>query len=150
MRAAGRTGRACRFWLTLTVAAAGVAGCGPCVAQSRVVSESLPDGYINLIVNQTYTSGGLEFYRRFTDYWREKADGDRYTLVVVERPSRRYGNQVLVSLAQRPVFVAPLPMKFEAIRSTTLDAVEQVYAAAVASNLRFLDQADPDLGRDDW
>ncbi len=105
---------------------------------------------MNLIVNQTYTAGGLEFFRRFTDYWREKADGDRYTLVIIERPSRRYGNQVLVSLAQRAVFVAPLPLKFDAIRSTSLDAVEQVYSAAVASNLSFLDQADPDLGRDGW
>jgi curli production assembly/transport component CsgE len=132
------------------VAAAGVAGCGPCVAQSRGAAGSASDGDINLIVNQTYTAGGLEFYRRFTDYWREKSDGDRYTLVIVERPSRRYGNQVLISLAQRPVFVAPLPMKFDAIRSTSLDAVEQVYASAVASNLRFLDPTDLDLGRDEW
>ena len=149
VRDAGRVGRWCRAWLVLTVAAAGVAGCGPCVAQSRGAAGSAFDGDINLIVNQTYTAGGLEFYRRFTDYWREKSDGDRYTLVIVERPSRRYGNQVLVSLAQRPVFVAPLPMKVDAIRSTSLDAVDQVYAAAVASNLRFLDEADPDLGRDD-
>ncbi len=120
------------------------------MAQSRGAAGSSFDGDINLIVNQTYTSGGLEFYRRFTDYWREKADGDRYSLLIIERPSRRYGNQVLVSLAQRPVFVAPLPMKVDAIRSMTLDAVEQVYASAVASNLRFLDQADPDMGRDDW
>lgn len=141
--------RRLRVWLVLTVAAAGVAGCGPCLAQSRGAPGSVFDGDISLIVNQTYTAGGLEFYRRFTDYWREKADGDRYTLVIVERPSRRYGNQVLVSLAQRPVFVAPLPLKFDAIRGISLDAVEQVYTAAVASNLRFLDQADPDMARDD-
>ncbi len=138
-----------RVWLLLSVAAAGVAGCGPCLAQGRGAPGAASDGDISLIVNQTYTAGGLEFYRRFTDYWREKSDGDRYTLVIVERPSRRYGNQVLVSLAQRPVFVSPLPLKFDAIRGISLEAVEQVYTAAVASNLRFLDQSDPDMARDD-
>ncbi len=138
-----------RVWLLLSIAAASVAGWGACLAQGRGAPGAASDGDISLIVNQTYTAGGLEFYRRFTDYWREKSDGDRYTLVIVERPSRRYGNQVMVSLAQRPVFVSPLPLKFDSIRDISLDAVEQVYTAAVASNLRFLDQSDPDMARDD-
>ncbi len=105
---------------------------------------------IGLVVNQTYTAGGLEFFRRFSDFWREKSDTDRYTLTVLERPSRRFGNQVMVSLGQRPVYVAALPLKADAIRSASLEAVEQVYASAVASNLRFNDRQDPDMGREEW
>ncbi len=92
----------------------------------------------------------MEFYRRFSDFWREKSDADRYTLTVLERPSRRFGNQVMVSLGQRPVYVGALPLKADAIRGASLEAVEQVYASAVASNLRFNDRADPDLGGEEW
>jgi hypothetical protein len=38
---------------------------------------------LGIIVNQTFNATGQEFYRRFTDFWREKPDFERYTLVVL-------------------------------------------------------------------
>lgn len=119
-------------------------------AQGRVGPAADSTDDIGLVINQTYTAGGLEFFRRFSDFWREKSDADRYTLTILERPSRRYGNQVMVSLGQRPVYVAALPLKVDAIRGASLEAVEQVYSSAVASNLPFNDRADPDLGAEEW
>ncbi len=138
----------CLLLFILAAACACLAGRGH--AQARVGAASATSDDIGLVVNQTYTAGGLEFFRRFSDFWREKSDADRYTLTVLERPSRRFGNQVMVSLGQRPVYVAALPLKFDAIRSASLEAVEQVHASAVASNLRFNERADPDMGREEW
>lgn len=132
----------------LAVACAFLAGPGHAQGRSGAASPTADD--IGLVVNQTYTAGGLEFFRRFSDFWREKSDVDRYTLTILERPSRRFGNQVMVSLGQRPVYVAALPLKADAIRNASLEAVEQVYASAVASNLRFNDRPDPDMGREEW
>jgi len=119
-------------------------------AQGRNANASPTADDIGLVVNQTYTASGLEFFRRFSDFWREKSDADRYTLIILERPSRRFGNQVMVSLGQRPVYVSALPLKTDAIRNVSLEAVEQVYASAVASNLRFNDRPDPDMGSEEW
>lgn len=134
----------------LLLALAGTCAClaGRGHAQGRGPASDTTDD-IGLIINQTYTSGGLEFFRRFSDFWREKSDVDRYTLTVLERPSRRFGNQVMVSLGQRPVYAAALPLKADAIRAVSLEAVDRVYASAIASNLRFNDRADPDLGAEE-
>jgi len=102
-----------------------------------------------IVVNQTFTQSGQEFYRRFTDFWREKSDFESYTLVVMERPSRRYGNQVIVSFGQKTVFSGVLPIKTDAVRTFSLDAVEKAYANIISLNIKMTGDRDPDLGDDD-
>ncbi len=119
--------------------------------QAQTAPQSAPGSRddFGIVVNQTFTSGGQEFYRRFTDYWREKPDFERHTLVIVERPSRRYGNQIMVNLGQRMVFFGSLPIKVDAIRTASAEAVEKAYANIIAATLRFGDSRDPDMGTEE-
>lgn len=102
-----------------------------------------------IVVNQTFTQSGQEFYRRFTDYWREKPDFEAYTLSIVERPSRRFGNQVSIVYGQKPVFVGNLPVKIDAIRNLSADAVEKVHANIITMSLKFTGDRDPDMANDE-
>ncbi|MFZ4651876.1 MAG: CsgE family curli-type amyloid fiber assembly protein [Rubrivivax sp.] len=99
-----------------------------------------------IVVNQTISAVGQEFYRRFTDVWREKPDFESYTLVVLERPSSRYGSRVVVSYGQTVVFSGNLPVKTDAIRALGAEAAEKAYAGVVAANLRMDGASDPDIG----
>jgi len=102
-----------------------------------------------IVVNQTFTPGGQEFYRRFTDFWREKSDFVSYTLVILERPSRRYGNIIFVSYGQRVMYSSGLPVKIDAIRAMSSDAVDKSYANIISLSLRFSGDSDPDIGPDE-
>jgi len=110
--------------------------------------ESSTDSF-GIVVNQTFTPGGMEFYRRFTDFWREKPDFEKYNLVIVERPSRRYGNLIFVVQEQQVVFSGNLPIKVSAIGALSLDAVEKVNANIISQSLRMIgDGGDPDMAKD--
>jgi curli production assembly/transport component CsgE len=101
---------------------------------------------LGIVVNQTFSATGQEFYRRFTDFWREKPDFERYTLVVLERPSSRFGSRVVVSYGQTVVFTGNLPVKIDAIRALGAEASERAHASVVAANLRMDGASDPDMG----
>lgn len=121
------------------------------VAQSQTLSapNRLRSDEFGIVVNQTFTLGGQEFYRRFTDFWREKPDFESYTLVITERPSRRFGNQVMVTFGQKVVFSGSLPVKTDAIRTISGDAVERAYASIISLSLKMTADHDPDVGDDE-
>jgi len=100
-----------------------------------------------IVVNQTFTPGGMEFYRRYTDFWREKPDFEKYNLVILERPSRRFGNLIFVVQDQQVVFSGTLPIKLDAISALSLDAVEKVYANILSQSLQMTGGGDPDMAK---
>lgn len=102
-----------------------------------------------IVVNQSFTLGGQEFYRRFTDFWREKPDFEVYTLVVNERPSRRFGNRISVTFGQQVVFAGVLPVRVDGIRALALDGVEKAYATIISLNIKIAGERDVDMASDD-
>jgi hypothetical protein len=86
------------------------------------------DGIAGLVVNQTLTNAGYDFYRIFSILWSEKADSGKYSLSVQERLSKRFGNQVGIFLGQRRVFFTPLPQRYDGLKSLGEKAVEEVQA----------------------
>lgn len=117
------------------------------LAQSVPADEAGRRGIeLGIVVNQTFSASGQEFYRRFTDFWREKPDFESYTLVVLERPSSRFGSRVVVSYGQTVVFISNLPVKIDAIRALGAEAAERAHASVVAANLRMDGASDPDMG----
>jgi len=101
---------------------------------------------LGIVVNQTVTAAGQEFYRRFTDFWRERPDFESFTLVILERTSPRFVGRVFVSYGQTVVFSGPLPVKIDAIRALSAEAAEKAYAGVVAAGLRTDGTPDPDIG----
>jgi len=101
---------------------------------------------LGIVVNQTFSAAGQEFYRRFTDFWRERPDFESFTLVILERTSPRFVGRVFVSYGQTVVFSGPLPVKIDAIRALSAEAAEKAYAGVVAAGLRTDGTPDPDIG----
>jgi curli production assembly/transport component CsgE len=105
------------------------------------------DGVTGLVVNQTVTTGGYDFYLLFTEVWRTRPDSENHVLSIVERPSTRYGNQVSVFLGQTRVYSGVLPRKYEQLRPLCEQAVETILANIVAMLLDTPTSGQTDLGK---
>jgi curli production assembly/transport component CsgE len=115
----------------------------------RTEVDTLKEAYGGIVLNQTITVGGQEFYRYFVALWRDKPMTEQYAISIHERPSARFGSQVWVEYAQRRMFQAALPSARTAIAPLSERAVETAYQAVVDINVqRMLFQGD-DLGRDE-
>jgi len=104
------------------------------------------DGLLGMVVNQTLSVNGYEFYRIFYLLWSEKADSLNYSLNVQERLSKRYGNQVTVSLGQKVVFTGALPQKYDQLKSLAEKAATEAQANLVL--LLIMPGMDIDIGSD--
>ena len=122
-------------------------------ALPQVLPAAVParagDGVEGIIVNATITPNGQEFFRSFTEFWREKADGDTYNLDVVERPSRRSGNQISIAYGQKRVFLGYLPVKLDRVRALSEQAADAAYANIITVGLMSTMSVDPDVGADE-
>lgn len=122
-----------------------------------VYAQSLPqgneknndNGISGLIVNMTRTPDGLDFYRSFLEFWREKPDSERYSLEIGERSSKRFGNQVWVMYGQKRVFMASLPFKLDKIKAVSEQAADASYEAMIGLALGINNAKDPDLAGDE-
>jgi len=121
----------------------------PAQAAPSQERHATSDGIKGLIVNQTISANGYEFYLIFTELWRDKPDGENYSLNIVERPSKRYGNQVFVYFGQRRVYSGFLPFKYDGIRPVCEKAVEESYSNIITLGMETLGSGDPDFSSKD-
>lgn len=102
-----------------------------------------------VVVNQTITLIGQDFYQNFVTAWREKPLSERYVISVHERPSARLGSQVWVEYANRRVFQTFLPPARARAMDAGVQAVEVAYQNIVDTDVLNLLFRDPDLGPDE-
>jgi len=57
-----------------------------------------------LVINQTITPQGREFYRAFVNAWSNQSGSTRYNVVVYERPAGRGANKVWVEYRNRKLY----------------------------------------------
>jgi hypothetical protein len=107
----------------------------------------LTDGVKGLVINQTLTGGGYEFYRVFSELWMLKPDSDNYSLSVVERPQRYGNNFILIFLGQTRIYGGNVPRKYEQIRSLCEQAVDTALANIIAIALEGAEGAQFDVGK---
>ena len=108
-----------------------------------VVGEA-GDGILGLVVNQTISTNGYEFYRMFYLLWSEKPDSLKYSLNVQEKLSKQRGNQVIVYLGQKVIFSGVLPLKYEQLKELSTKAAEETQANLVMLLLEPTKDADID------
>lgn len=82
------------------------------------------ESYGGVVVNQTMTVAGYNFYQCFVTVWRDKDMSERYAISVHERPSARWGTQIWIEYAQKRVFQAALPTSIANIRALSEQAAE--------------------------
>ncbi|RYY81802.1 MAG: hypothetical protein EOO24_41510 [Comamonadaceae bacterium] len=124
----------------------------PLGAPSRPADLTKPlgeDPYGGVVVNQTITLVGHEFYRSFVAAWRERPGSDRYTLTVGERPTAQLGSQVWVDYGRRRVFQTFLPPARARVSGFGERAAALTYENVVQSDAQRLLFKDPDLGPDE-
>lgn len=132
----------------LALAAATLLRCAPLWAGEEAPAAHGGDGIGGIIVNETISAQGLEFYRLFAEAWRDKPDAESFSLTIVERPSRRAGNQVWIVDGQRRVQTLVLPYRFDRIRAVAEQAADASYADMIGHLIPSL-VADADLGADE-
>lgn len=118
----------------------------PSVAQKRTLNSNDLHG---LVVGQTITLAGREFYDSFATAWNDKDADGTFTVIISERPTARLGSQVFVDYGNRRLFQTFLPPNRSLIPAIGATAADQVYQAILDYQLaQFF--GDPDLGRDEF
>lgn len=119
-------------------------------AQSGAREQSgLEELYAGVVVDQTITVAGQDFYQYFVASWRDKPLSERYAISIHERPSARWGNQVWVEYAQRRVFQTILPTSRAAIKPVSEQAADIAYQNVFDTDVQRLLFRDSDIGPDE-
>lgn len=115
-------------------------------APSRQFNE---DPYAGVVLNQTITVIGQDFYRYFVTSWRDRDMSDRYAISIHERPTARLGSQVWIEFGQRRVFETILPPARSQIRALSEQAVEATREAIVNADVQRMLFRDQDMAPDE-
>lgn len=141
--------RRVELFCLLLLAAPGLAQ-PPTGSENAVAAARPADPYSGVVVNDTVTFIGQEFYRVFVATWRDEPGVDRFSVSVHERPSARWGSLVYVQYEHRDVFRAFLsPGRRDFVRQAGADAARIVYQRVVDLEVQRLLFRDPDLAQDE-
>lgn len=117
--------------------------------EARNAPRESVDGVSGLVISAVSSNFGEEFFRNFNEYWREKPSVEKLTLTIIERPSKRFGNQILVMFGQKQLFNGRLPNKFGQVRSLSEQAADMTYESIISLNLFAASAVEIDLGGDE-
>lgn len=112
-------------------------------------TRPMVESYGGLVLDQTLTPAGQDFYQAFVAAWRDRPRVDRYALVIQERPSARQGSQLTINQGHRRVFQARLPARRAAAREFAERVADYTYQTLVEGDLQALLFRDPDLAREE-
>lgn len=80
-----------------------------------------------LVVDETQTKVGRDFYDVFYRLWQAPQDAFNFTVTVKERPSRGRGSIIVVQLNDEMAFQSQLQPKYDVIESAARQAVYYVH-----------------------
>ena len=113
-----------------------------------VVSNPYSEGLSGVVVANTMTPNGHQFYRLFALAWRDKPESERYSLSVVESRGRQRFTVVTMYFGNQSLHSAILPARYPALQALVEQSLD-----AVSSRLLTLElgasQGDPDMAADE-
>lgn len=109
----------------------------------------LQELYAGVVVDQTVTVAGHEFYQHFVVLWRDREMTNRYAISVHERPTARWGSQIWIEYAQRRVFQAFMPPARANVKAIGEQAAEIAYQNVVDTEVQRLLFREQDLAPDE-
>ena len=126
-------------------------GTGLSAAEEPLSGRNLDqDNYAGIVVNQTITVAGADFFQYFIVAWRDNERVDHYAISINERPTARFGSQIWINYGQNRVFQTFLPPARSALKSIALSAAEIVYQTVIEADVQRWLFRDPDLARDEF
>jgi curli production assembly/transport component CsgE len=142
--------RAPELLLALLVAASSAQAQPPEGTENAAAAARPADPYSGVVVNDTVTFIGQEFYSTFVATWREEPNVERFTVIVHERPSARWGSLIFIEYEHREMFRAFLsPGRRDFVRVAAAEASKQVFERVVDLEVQRLMFRDPDLAQDE-
>lgn len=117
------------------------------VGLSRGVIAEEPEA--GMVLGQTVTVAGQEFFQGFVAFWHEKGSSEHYLLIVRERPSARNGSVIWIEHRGQRVLQMPLPASRGLLRSASQQAAETVWQHLAQEEIDAHLQGDPDMARDE-
>lgn len=112
--------------------------------------KTLQEQYGGVVIDNTITVAGQDFFRSFSFFWREKPMNERYAVSIHERPSARLGNQVWVEHNNTRVYQTILPTLRAQINLIADIAAANSYQTIADLEVQRLLFKDPDLGADEF
>lgn len=88
-----------------------------------------------LIVDETITKIGRDFYDVFNRQWEAPNDIHNYTILIQEKPTRSNGAYVVVSVNDEPVFEYNVQPRYDVIEEVATYTVAIVYEYLVSDKL---------------
>jgi len=128
---------------------------GTVFAQTTPTSKSEPalsnqysEGLSGVVVANTMTSAGYQFYRLFALAWRDKPESERYSLSVVESRGRQRFTLVNVYYANQSLYSAIVPSRYPALQALVDQSLEAVSSRLLTIELG-ASESDADLAADE-
>ncbi|KQQ87022.1 CsgE family curli-type amyloid fiber assembly protein [Massilia sp. Leaf139] len=115
-------------------------------ASKPVSARDLFDG---IVIDQTITRAGKDFYQLFSASWFDQPLAERYTVSVRELPSARFGSQIIVTFGNRRIYQGQISPNRNQNKRVSETAVEIAYKAVTEGEMQRLLFKDPDLGQDE-
>ena len=120
------------------------------LARSRQVEQRvMAEVYGGLVIDQTLSPNGREFYRSFVAAWTDRPRVDRYALVVRERPTPRQDSHISIDQGLRRVFQGRLPTRRGDLSEYAARVAEATYQFVGDAELQAQLFRDPDLAREE-
>lgn len=105
--------------------------------------------YAGMVLDQTVTVVGHEFYQCFSALWHDKEKSERYAISVHERPSARLGSQLWIEFAQRRVFQTVLQATRANVKEISSEAADIAFQRVMDIEVQRLLSHDRDLAPDE-
>lgn len=120
------------------------------IRQAEVVRKNLFDDPLSgIVINRTVTVQGQDFYRYFSNRWRELSGASSFTLTVVERPSARWGSEIWVEYRRQRMYHAFLTPARSGTKKASERAVDLVLENVSKSEIERVLTNNPDLAPDE-
>ena len=136
-------------FLCLTLLMLAVCSSGYASDQVAPLSSAKQQVLGGVIVNQTATVAGNDFYQHFNFFWREQPKHERYSLTVIEKPSVRNGTRIWIVADQKRVFDAALPTNRAQLRALAEQAADLAFQQSEEAELAQWLFRDADLAADE-
>ena len=103
-----------------------------------------------MVLGQTVTVAGQDFFQYFVALWRDKYISERVLITVRERPSARTGSVIWIEHEGQRLLQFALPAARGLIRGLSEQAAEQLWQRLTQSEIDAGLDNDKDLARDAW
>jgi curli production assembly/transport component CsgE len=113
-------------------------------------SKNIREGINGLIIDNTMTVIGRDFYQYFSRYWVDQELSDDYNLTVREQPTARFGSRIVVEWNRLNLFQVFLPPTRSNIEISAKQAVQVISQRFKVIEIQKLLFVNPDLAPEEF